>query len=154
MIKKPKVKARSRATTPRPSEPTFTLIAEEGKYQPIQDPVRKSVFIRAKIKTAMNTLAGTTIQIPHRHSLTMDTGVKAEIPDGYRLSVRIAPKLVQHGLSAPPQVNSLYSSGDIKVWLTNVGRELVIVNDGDILAECRLEAVPNVIVEIRTTGGI
>lgn len=84
--------------------------------------------------------------------MLIQTGVMAEIPDGYRLSVRIVPELSRKGLYAAANVNSLYSSGQIVAWVINVGRDLVILNDGDVFLEVRMEKVPDYVTEVVVTA--
>lgn len=82
------------------------------------------------------------VLLNHRSSLKVKTGIRVEVPSGFKLCVSLANSFSEKGLvisNAPIQ----FSSGiqDIEVHVINVGRELIEIKYGDKFAQCWLEPV-------------
>lgn len=79
----------------------------------------------------------------HRASAKIKTGVKIDVPKGFKLCVSALDELAEKGLvvsNSPAQVNQ-GCKDEVCVNVLNAGRELVEIKDGDKIANCWLEPV-------------
>lgn len=86
---------------------------------------------------------GASITLNHRGSAKIGTGVKVAIPEGYKLCMALRSSMGKQGVvmnNSPAQIDSDYR-GEIEIMVTNVGRDLVKISDGDRIAQCWLEPV-------------
>jgi dUTP pyrophosphatase len=83
------------------------------------------------------------IQLPYRCTTVVDCGFSMEIPFGYKATISARSGLASKGLTvanAPGQVDSDYR-GRVKVILVNVGKEIIVINHGDRIAQMAIEPV-------------
>lgn len=74
------------------------------------------------------------------------TGLAMEVPKGWELQVRARSGLGSRGIIPALGVGTVDSDyrGDIGVGLTNVSNELLQINTGDRIGQCKLERVEKV----------
>lgn len=83
------------------------------------------------------------IQLPYRATVLVDCGFSMELPYGYKATVSARSGLAAKGLvvvNAPGQIDSDYR-GRVKVILGNVGKEIIVINHGDRIAQMAIEPV-------------
>ena len=68
----------------------------------------------------------------------MPTGIYLELPEGYEAQVRARSGLaLQKGLSLPNGIGTIDSDyrGELKVIMVNLGREDIVIQNGDRIAQ-------------------
>jgi len=83
------------------------------------------------------------ITLPHRASAVIDCGFCMELPKGYRASITARSGLASRGLmvsNSPGIIDSDYR-GRVKVAVINVGKEIIVIKDGDRIAQMAIEPV-------------
>jgi dUTPase len=78
----------------------------------------------------------TTIRMSHRTTLLVDCGVSIKVPMGFRLKIALTREFANRGLMI---TDYLTTDERVKVLVTNIGKELVVINKGDNLANAWLE---------------
>jgi dUTPase len=83
------------------------------------------------------------VTLPHRATVTIDCGVSIELPTAYRAVVKPTPSLANRGLIVNEGLHIIdkANQGRIQVTVTNVGKEIVVVNHGDQIAQMYIEPV-------------
>ena len=83
------------------------------------------------------------VTLPHRATVQIDCGVSIELPAGYRAVVKALPELANIGLivNDGPHVIDESNHGKVKVTVTNVGKQIIVINDGDPVAQMYVEPV-------------
>jgi dUTPase len=83
------------------------------------------------------------VTLPHRATVTIDCGVSIELPTAYRAVVKPLPFLANKGLIANEGLHIIDKTnhGRIQVTVTNVGKEIIVVNHGDQIAQMYIEPV-------------
>lgn len=79
-----------------------------------------------------------SIELKSLERTTIPTGIYIEIPSGYEAQIRARSGLaLRHGLALPNGVGTIDSDyrGEIKVLLINLGKESVIINHGERIAQ-------------------
>lgn len=118
-------------------------------------------FIPPNMVGGMNI--GSKVTLNFRAGAKVRTGVKVEVPRGYKLCVALRSGLAEKGVvitNAPGQVDSDYR-GEIMLLLRNIGTEIIEIKDGERVAQCWLERVirikPKIVTEltpsVRGEGG-
>lgn len=87
-----------------------------------------------------NTITGTKVGFPHRHSQVIETGATVKLEKGYRLCFKLAAALANRGMVAT-NAPGHFTEGKVFANLLNCGREIVEVRDGDPLMEVWVEQV-------------
>ncbi len=83
------------------------------------------------------------ISLPHRCTVVVDCGFSMQIPPGYKACVSARSGLASRGLivtNAPGQIDSDYR-GRVKVVVTNVGQEIIVIEHGFRIAQMWIEPV-------------
>ena len=86
------------------------------------------------------------VSINYRTTVLLGTGVKAAIPDGWKICIAARSSYAKRGLvctNSPAQIDSDYRD-EIKVITCNIGREIIEINDGDRFAQCWIEPVQRI----------
>jgi len=81
------------------------------------------------------------VSLNYRTTVLIGTGVKAAIPDGWKICIAPRSSFAKRGLvctNAPAQIDSDYRD-EIMVITCNIGREIIEINDGDRFAQCWIE---------------
>lgn len=77
------------------------------------------------------------------------TGLAFEVPQGYALTIRSRSGLAfKHGVTAFHGTVDADFRGEVMVLLHNLGRNDVVINDGDRIAQAMLVQVPRVEFEV------
>jgi dUTPase len=108
-----------------------TIKVDSEDYKPQYVSTNKtSIFFFAKTDR---------LSLPHRSTATIDTGIRINVPKRYRLSVDIVPDLSAKGLL----LHNYYvqEDGRLKVIVTNIGKEIVVISDKDRLGVISLESL-------------
>ena len=86
---------------------------------------------------------GTRVTLPSRRVAKIDTGIRVQVPEGYKLCVsarsEFASKVVIVA-NAPGQVDSDYR-GKVVVIVANCGNQIVNIENGQRFAQCWIEPV-------------
>ena len=79
----------------------------------------------------------------HRSLERIKTNVRVQLPENFRLCVAIDPKFANRGLAVITTHDCLVEScmREVVILVINVGREIIEVRDGDIIAQCWAEQV-------------
>lgn len=103
--------------------------------------------IRAYSSSSASTILGPG------ETMTVETGLCMEIPDGYEIQVRsrsgLAAKNSVHVLNSPGTIDSDYR-GEIKIILKNSGKDPFEINNGDRVAQlvlAKVEKMPIVVAD-------
>lgn len=83
------------------------------------------------------------VSLANRCGVLVDCGFSMEVPVGYKAVIAGRSGLSSKGLvipNAPGQIDSDYR-GKVKVYLLNVGREIMVINPGDRIAQMYIEEV-------------
>lgn len=78
----------------------------------------------------------TTVRLSHRSSMLVDCGISVKVPKGFRLKVALTQEFANRGLM---MTECLSSDERVKFLVTNIGKELVVINRGDNIADTWLE---------------
>lgn len=108
---------------------------------------------------------GTTLRLNYRSLAIIDCGLSMAVPSGFKLCVAARSGWAAKGLAVMNGVGQIDSDyrGNIKVIVANVvGKEIIVINDGDRIAQCWLEPVFkadwNIVTELpptaRADGGL
>ena len=84
-------------------------------------------------------IEGERIQLSHRSVVTVDCGFQFTLPSGYRAYVNAKEDLAKRGLC----VSHRYFEGesDVKVTVTNIGKEILYIEPGQVFAEMVVQPV-------------
>lgn len=80
----------------------------------------------------------TKMSVPSRWFGVLDTGVEVEVEPGYRLCFSLVPEFSSKGLVAT-NAPGRFVSGKVTINLLNAGRDIIVLNQGDALAEVWIE---------------
>lgn len=78
-----------------------------------------------------------TVRLQHRGTAEIDCGVTIELPVGYKAVVHPEPSLANKGLL----LGTSTVSGRVRVVVLNVGKEILVINHGDRIAQMAVEPV-------------
>lgn len=83
------------------------------------------------------------VTLPHRATAVIDCGFSMELPPGFKANVSARSGLASRGLivtNGPGIIDSDYR-GRVKVIVTNVGKEIIVLNHLDRIAQMTIEPV-------------
>jgi len=86
---------------------------------------------------------GNRVSLPSRRVTKIDTGIRVQVPEGYKLCVSARSGLASRGVivtNAPGQVDSDYR-GRVMVIVANCGNQIVNIENGQRFAQCWIEPV-------------
>lgn len=86
---------------------------------------------------------GDKVMMKRHTPISIKTGMKVAIPDGYKLCIAARSGLAKKGLivlNGVGQIDSDYR-GEIAVLMMNCGPEILYINNGDRIAQCWIEPV-------------
>ena len=77
------------------------------------------------------------VSIPSRTQVMIDCGFSVEIPDGWQGVISLRSSLAMHGLVIPnaPCILDSDFRGQVKVLVSNIGKNIVVINHGDRFAQ-------------------
>jgi dUTPase len=83
------------------------------------------------------------VALSHRSTVVIDCGFSVKLPYGYKAVIKANQELANHGLimSAGPQVVDSGQKDRVTVTVTNVGKEIVVINHQDKVAQMWIEPV-------------
>ena len=81
----------------------------------------------------------TTQQVPGRASVTVSAGISIEVPTGWKLVWTTDPAFAQKGglITNTGHI----TSGEIWFYVSNIGRNILSISPGDVIANAWLEKV-------------
>ena len=88
--------------------------------------------------------AGTRrLTMPYRYTAVVDLGVDIEIPANYRVVLKVAHEHAKRGVLAneSPYIVDKSNQGRLSIAMTNVGKEIVVIEHGDVVAQMYIEPV-------------
>ena len=117
------------------------LAVEEEMFVPQYAPDASCVTLMANVPPDHS--GAKRVTMPHRATVQIDCGVSIELASGYRAVVKVVPKLANRGLTIneSPRVIDASNHGRIEVTVTNVGKEIIVIEHGDPIAEMYVEPV-------------
>lgn len=80
------------------------------------------------------------VSLPYRNIACISTGVSIEPMNDYKLCTRLNPDLSKRGL-VQSQGSGQFTEGHIEINVVNCGKEIIEIQDGDLIAQCWLEPV-------------
>jgi len=83
------------------------------------------------------------LALSHRSTVVVDCGFSMELPAGYKSVISVRSSMAKHGLivtNGPGIIDSDYR-GRVQVIVTNVGKEIVVIEHGDRFAQMSVEPV-------------
>lgn len=75
--------------------------------------------------------------LPHRATVAIDCGVDIQLEPGWKLVVNSLPKWAEKGLIVTN--SGVLSEGRIHVYVTNVGKEIIVIEPKDNIAQMTIE---------------
>ena len=81
--------------------------------------------------------SGAPIQMPFRTLVEVDCGVDIDLPAGYKLNIQALPGLSAKGVFVTH--NKVLGSSRVKVYVTNMGREIIMLRNADQIATVEVE---------------
>lgn len=113
------------------------IIADDPRFLP-----KRSTEGSAGLDLIAN-LPGGPVRLPHRGGLIIDCGFSMQLPGGWEAQIRPRSSLGSKGLiipNAPGTIDSDYT-GRIKVAVLNLGKELIVIEDGQKIAQMVIQPV-------------
>jgi len=80
------------------------------------------------------------VALPHRASSFVDCGLSIEVPEGYRAVLKINEDLAKKGVLVA-NTPAYHTSGRVRVQIINLGRETIVVNHLDKVAQMTVEPI-------------
>ena len=77
-----------------------------------------------------------TVRLSHRSSILIDCGINVKVPEGFRLKIVLTQEFAKKGMMMTECLNN---DERVKFLVTNIGKELVVINKGDNVAHVWLE---------------
>ena len=83
------------------------------------------------------------VALGHRCTVVIDCGFSMQLPDGYRAVIKSRSNLAERGLivSDGPGVIDVGNNGRVTVTVTNVGKEIIVIEKGDLIAQMWIEPI-------------
>ena len=78
--------------------------------------------------------------LSHRSTIVVDCGVEITVPTGYRAVLKVNDVLAKKGLLIP-NVPAYHTTGRVMVQLSNFGREIILINHLDKVAQIAVEPI-------------
>jgi len=149
MSEKPKVQTRH--ISPKSAAANYTapslhtvvskLILDDEAFLPVYNAKETAVVLKVNIpwnhSDPKNMNQRPPLQLPHRSTVLVNCGFSMEIPAGYRAVISPTSAMAARGLMVVPTI----FEDKVEVYVTNVGREIVVLNHGDAFAELAIEPV-------------
>jgi dUTPase len=79
-------------------------------------------------------------RLPYRSSVLVDCGFEVELPNGYKATITAHPDFAARGLIVPESPR-IIKKGRVQVPVINVGKEIIVIQEGDSFARMSLEPV-------------
>jgi dUTPase len=105
------------------------VVVDEETFMPTYMGDSPTVSIRAKLVESA--------RLPHRAMQTIDCGFSMELPPGYKAVFEAAVSLKTKGMFV---VDSTFKDR-VTVTVLNAGREIVPINNGDVVAEMSVQPI-------------
>lgn len=105
----------------------------------------KSVKVKGSISDGLLKATNKHV-LTHRVLADIDLGT-IEVQDGYKLCVALVPAWASRGLVAANTPGN-FTSGKANLMVVNVGREIVEIKAGDVVASCWVEPILKMDVEL------
>lgn len=121
----------------RPDEAAFTPIAADYGYFDLLANVPPDAAEQKRIT------------LSHRSTVVVDCGLDMTVPTGYRAILKVNEILAKKGLMIP-NAPAYHTSGRVKVQLSNFGREIILINHLDFIAQVTVEPIHSILWEIET----
>lgn len=117
------------------------IVVDDKSFIPQYAPDASCVTLMANIEPDHAGLRRATLS--HRTTATIDCGLSMELSANYRAVVKAIPDLANRGLTIneSPYVIDRSNHGRVCVTVTNVGKEIIVINHGDPVAEMYVEPV-------------
>jgi len=117
------------------------IVVDEEMFVPQYAPDASSATLVANL--APDHAGEKRVTLPHRATVEVDCGVSIELPASFRVVVRALPALANKGLTIneSPHIIDKSNQGRIRPMVTNVGKEIIVINHGDPIAEMYIEPV-------------
>jgi len=119
-------------------QPSFSKVAMEIEAEDETFIPEISEDGSAKLRADLSDYEREFVSLAYRTTVEIDCGFSVDIPSGYRAVVNSIPSMASRGLVV---TNSPNVEGRVKVYLTNVGKQIVTVSHGDTFAQMTLHPV-------------
>lgn len=116
------------------------IVADDPKYIPVSNDKNVSVVdLIANLEP--DHTGGKRLALSHRATVVIDCGFSIKLPISYRALVKAQPDWASKGLiiTDGPSMIGPNNTTRVKVTVTNVGKEIVVINDGDKIAQMWVE---------------
>jgi len=120
------------------AQPSFSKVATEIEAEDDFTPTI-SANGSAELKANLPEYDMGYVTMAYRTTIEIDCGFSVTIPAGYRAVVNSIPSMASKGIVATNTPN--ITEGRVKVYLTNVGKEIAKISHGDIFANMTLYPV-------------
>jgi dUTPase len=119
-------------------EPSFSKVATEIKAED-ESFIPEIVNGSAELRADLSEYESEFVSMAYRTTIEIDCGFSVTIPPGYRAVVNSIPSMASRGLvvTNTPDI----TEGRVKVYLTNVGKEIVKISHADKFAHMTLYPV-------------
>lgn len=113
------------------------IVVDEEAFIPKHSPDSSCATIFAKIEE------NTRVALAYRTTMNIDCGFSMELSANYRAVIKPVPELAKKGLmvNENPCVLDKSNAGRVCVNVINVGKEIIVINNGDPVAEMYVEPV-------------
>lgn len=117
------------------------IVVDDESFIPQYAPDASCVTLIANIEPDHAGMKRATLS--HRTTVVIDCGLSMELSANYRAVIRAIPALANKGLTIneSPCIVDQSNHGRICVTVTNVGKEIIVINHGDPIAEMYVEPV-------------
>ena len=116
------------------------IVADDPKYIPICSDVNVAVVdLIANLEP--DHTGGKRLSLSHRATVVIDCGFSMRLPVGYKALVKARSDFASRGLIVTdgPSIIGPNNTHRVAVTVTNVGKEIIVVNDGDKIAQMWVE---------------
>jgi dUTPase len=120
-----------------PLEITLQIQPDEAAFTPI---VAEHGYFDLLSNVPPDAAGQQRINLSHRSTIVVDCGVDITVPPGYRAVLKVNEVLAKKGLMIP-NAPAYHTSGRVKVQLSNFGREIILINHLDFVAQIAVEPI-------------
>ena len=116
------------------------IVVDEDQFLPTYQ-TKESACVELIANLEEDHAGSKRVALPHRATVVIDCGFSMQLPAGYKACISARSILANKGLivtNAPGQIDS---DGRVKVVVTNVGKEIVVIEHGDRFAQMWVEPV-------------
>ena len=116
------------------------IVADDPKFIPVSNEQNVAVVdLTANLEP--DHTGGKRLSLSHRATVVIDCGFSMKLPTHYKALVKVRPDWAARGLiiTDGPSVIGPNNKARVTVTVTNVGKEIVVINDGDKIAQMWVE---------------